>query len=427
MRGLWRAVLDEVAPYDAGKSLEAIAKDLGIEDLIRLSANESPLGPSPRAIEALRREAPRAHLYPDGGSTQLRAMLGERLGVPASWLMAGNGADELLALIARAAYDPGDEVLVPHPAFEPYGTEAILSGATVVSSPLLGYETDLEDMQRRVTPRTKAVIICTPHNPASTIVLRPRLERLIGALGGDPPLVILDEAYRDFCDDPETADGVDFVRRHSTVIALRTFSKIAGLAGLRIGYAIARPEAIERLNRVRAPYNVNRLAQVAAAAALEDKEHLERTRAVILAERPRLRNALEARGAPSPPSQANFLLVRVGDRASVDPPGPPRSGHPGARRCRRGLSRPPPHRDRHARPKQPPPDRLGSSHRSSRALARPPGAGRATDGRGDSSAGRRRREPEQAAPRGAAARAASRAAEPAPPGSGAPPSPRTPA
>jgi len=317
MRGLWRAVLDKVAPYDAGKSLEAIAKDLGIEDLIRLSANESPLGPSPRAIEALRREAPRAHLYPDGGSTQLRAMLGERFGVPASWLMAGNGADELLALIARAAYDPGDEILVPHPAFEPYGTEAILSGATVVSSPLQGYETDLEDMQRRVTPRTKAVIICTPHNPASTIVTRPRLERLIGALGGDPPLVILDEAYRDFCDDPETADGVDFVRRHPTVIALRTFSKIAGLAGLRIGYAVARPEAIERLNRVRAPYNVNRLAQVAAAAALEDTGHLERTRTVILAERPRLRNALEARGAPSPPSQANFLLVRVDDRASA--------------------------------------------------------------------------------------------------------------
>ena len=367
MRRLWRAVLDEVAPYDAGKSLEAIAKDLGIEDLIRLSANESPLGPSPRAIEALRREAPRAHLYPDGGSTQLRAMLGERLGVPASWLLAGNGADELLALIARAAYDPGDEVLVPHPAFEPYGTEATLSGATVVSSPLLGYETDLEDMQRRVTPRTKAVIICTPHNPASTIVPRPRLERLIGSLGGDPPLVILDEAYRDFCDDPETADGVDFVRRHPTVIALRTFSKIAGLAGLRIGYAIARPEAIERLNRVRAPYNVNRLAQVAAVAALEDKEHLERTRAVILAERPRLRDALEARGAPSPPSQANFLLVRVGDRASAIRQAPPRSGHPGARRRRRRLPRPPPHRDRHARPEQPPPRPPGTKPPSSRA------------------------------------------------------------
>ena len=119
MRGLWRAVLDEVAPYDAGKSLETIAKDLGIDDLIRLSANESPLGPSPRAIEALRREAPRAPLYPDGGSTQLRAMLGARLGVPPSWRIAGTGADELLALSARAASDPGDEVLIPQPAFEP--------------------------------------------------------------------------------------------------------------------------------------------------------------------------------------------------------------------------------------------------------------------------------------------------------------------
>jgi histidinol-phosphate aminotransferase len=317
MRGLWRAVLDGVAPYDAGKSLEALAVDLGIDDLMRLSANESPLGPSPRVIEALRREAPRVHLYPDGGSGQLRATLGEKLGVPPSWLLVGNGADELLALIARAAYDAGDEVLVPRPAFEPYATEAILSGATVVSSPLDGYETDLEDMQRRVTPRTKAVIICTPHNPGSTMVPRRGLERLIGSLGGDPPLVVLDEAYRDFCDDPETADGVDLVRRHPTVIALRTFSKIAGLAGLRVGYAIARAEAIERLNRVRAPYNVNRLAQIAAVAALDDKEHLDRTRDVILAERPHLREALAARGAPSPPSQANFLLVKVGDRASA--------------------------------------------------------------------------------------------------------------
>ena len=316
MRQLWRPVLEKVAPYDAGKSLEAIAKDLGIEDLVRLSANESPLGPSPRVIAVLQREAARAHLYPDGGSSHLRAALSEALGVPADWLVAGNGADELLALIARAAYDPGDEIVIPHPAFEPYGTEATLSAAVVIASPLKGYETDIEDMRRRVTPRTKAVIVCTPHNPASTIVPRAALEQLCGSLGNEPPLVILDEAYRDFCDDPDTADGVDFVRRYPTVIALRTFSKIAGLAGLRVGYAIARPESIERLNRVRAPFNVNRLGQVAAVAALEDREHLERTRAVILAERPRLRTALERRGAPSPRSQANFLLVKVGDHVA---------------------------------------------------------------------------------------------------------------
>jgi len=312
VRHLLRSVLDQVAPYDAGPPIE---NELRAGVLARLSANESPLGPSPRAVEALRREIGRVHLYPDGGSSELREALGRRLGVGPDWLVVGNGADELIGLLARAAFEPGDDVLLPQPAFEPYGSEATLAGARVVHSPLRAYETDLEDMRRRVTPRTKAVFLCTPHNPASTIVRREPIEAFVKALGEDPPLCIIDEAYRDFCDDPDTVDGVDLVRRYPTVIALRTFSKIAGLAGLRIGYAIARPACVTMLNRVRAPYNVNRLAQVAAVAALEDTDHLERTRALILAERPRLRAALEARGAPSPPSQANFLLVNVGERA----------------------------------------------------------------------------------------------------------------
>ncbi len=305
--------MDKVAPYDAGQPLE---EALRAGSIVRLSANESPLGPSPKVVDALRREAVRVHFYPDGNSTELREALGQRLDVGADWLVVGNGADELLGLLARAAYDEGDDVVIPQPAFEPYGTEAILAGANVVASPLNGYETDLDDMRRRVTVRTKAVIICTPHNPASTLVPRGRLEAFLESLGDDPPLCVLDEAYRDFSDDPDTADGVDLVRRYPAVVALRTFSKIAGLAGLRIGYAIARPESIEVLNRVRAPYNVNRLAQVAALAALEDPDHLARTRAVVLAERPRLRGALAERGAPSPPSQSNFLLVKVGDRAT---------------------------------------------------------------------------------------------------------------
>jgi histidinol-phosphate aminotransferase len=314
MRRLWRRVVDKVAPYDAGQPME---EQLRAGAVIRLSANESPLGPSPKVVEALRREAPRVHLYPDGGSTALRSLLGQRLDVGPDWLVVGNGADELLGLLARAAFEPGDDIVIPQPAFEPYGTEAMLAGANVIHSPLDGYETDLDDMLRRLTPRTKAVFICTPHNPASTVVRRENLQRFLDALGDDPPLCVVDEAYRDFCDDPDTADGVDLVRRYPTVIALRTFSKIAGLAGLRIGYAIARPEHIDVLNRVRAPYNVNRMGQVAAVAALEDPAHLERTRALILAERPRLRAALAERGAPSPPSQANFLLVRVGERASL--------------------------------------------------------------------------------------------------------------
>jgi histidinol-phosphate aminotransferase len=315
MRRLWRDVLDRVDPYDAGKSLEVVARELGLDTVLRLSSNENPIGPSPRVVEAIRREAPRAHLYPDGGGTEVRQALAKRLGAPPESIVLGNGADELLSMLARASLDPGDEVVIPHPAFEPYGTEATLSGATVVRSPLRGYEQDLDDMLARVTPRTKCVTICTPHNPAATIVRRRPLERFLDALGADPPLVILDEAYIDFCDDDDTADGVVLQRRYPTLISLRTFSKIAGLAGLRIGYAIARPEHIERLNRVRAPFNVNRLAQVAAAAALADSEHLERTRRVVLEERPRLQAALAERGTPAPPSQANFVLAKVGERA----------------------------------------------------------------------------------------------------------------
>ena len=317
MRRLWRGVLDQVAAYDAGKSLEAVARELGLETVLRLSANESPLGPSPRVIEAIRREAERVHLYPDGGCTEVRQALASRLGVSADSIVVGNGADELLAMLARAAFDQGDEVLMPHPAFEPYGTEATLSGATVVQSPLRDYDQDLDDLLRRVTARTTCVFLCTPHNPAATIIRRAPLERFLQALGDDPPLVVLDEAYRDFCDDPDTPDGVVLQRTHSTLISLRTFSKIAGLAGMRIGYAIARPEHIERLNRVRAPFNVNRLAQIAAVAALQDVEHLARTRQVVLEERPRLQAALAQRGAPSPPSQANFILVKAGDQAGA--------------------------------------------------------------------------------------------------------------
>jgi len=302
MRRIWREALRAVTPYEAGKPLEALEKELGLPAILRLSANESPLGPSPMVIEALRREAGRAHLYPDGGSTALREALGRRLDVSPDWIIAGNG---------------GDEILMPHPAFEPYDIEARLSGATPVRSPLKGYDTDLDDILARVTPRTKTVFLCTPHNPATTIVRRGPLERFLAALGDDPPLVVLDEAYRDFCDDPETADGVQLAKRYPRLISLRTFSKIAGLAGLRVGYAVAQPDVIGWLDRVRAPFNVNRFAQVAGVAALEDAAHLERTRALILAERPRLLAEVARRGAPAPPSQSNFILPRVGGQADA--------------------------------------------------------------------------------------------------------------
>ncbi len=317
MRRLWRAVLDSVSPYEAGIPPEKLQTDLGIDRIIRLSANENPLGPSPRAAEAVIREARNAHLYPDGSGLALRQALAHRLGVTPEVILLGNGADEILALIAWVAFEPGDEVVIPHPSFEPYGTVVTLSGATPVWSPLANYQTDLADMAQRVTARTKALFLCSPNNPTGSVIPAAPLERFLAGLSEDPPLVILDEAYRDFVEDPEAADGIALLPRHPTLIVLRTFSKIAGLAGLRVGYAVARPEVIEKLNRVRAPYNVNRLAQAAAVAALADREHWERTARLIQEERRFLTAGLIKRGFFVAPSQANFLLVRVGEEAEV--------------------------------------------------------------------------------------------------------------
>src|SRR6185369_863716 len=236
MRNLWRDVLARLAPYDSGRPLDALAAELGLPGITRLSANENPLGPSPRVIQAIADAARSVHLYPDGASVAVRDALGHRLGVAPEQIVLGNGADELLNMIAWAAFEPGDEVVVPQPSFEPYTTMVTLMGATLVASPLRHYETDLDDVAARLTRRTKAILLCSPHNPATTIIRRGPLEALLDALGPEGPLVVLDEAYRDFCDDPDYPDGVALLTRYPRLLVLRTFSKIAALAGLRVGY-----------------------------------------------------------------------------------------------------------------------------------------------------------------------------------------------
>ena len=308
----WRPILSEIVPYVVPPPLDALAAELG-HPVLRLSANENPLGPSPLAVAAIRREAERIHLYPDGGAPALAEAVAESLGVAPGQLIFGNGGDEILTLLARALLDPGDEVVVPDPSFEPYTTTARLAGAKVVTSPLRDYRIDLHDVLGHIGPRTKLVCLSSPHNPTGTVLDRTAWEGFCARCPGDV-VVLLDEAYVDFIEAPErAADGLATLRtRPESLILLRTFSKIAGLAGLRVGYAIGGPDAIGYLERTREPFNVGRVAQAGAVAATHDLAHREATRHLVLAERRALAAAFAGRGLSHPPTEANFFLVRLG-------------------------------------------------------------------------------------------------------------------
>lgn len=315
VRPLIRRSVRKIIPYEPPPPLDHLRAEIGRE-VLRLSANESPLGPSPLAVAAIRDEATRAHLYPDGGAQPLRAALAKSLGLSPGHFLVGNGADELIGLVARACVGPRDEVLVPHPAFEPYETAAQVMGAKIVRSPLRDYRIDLPDLLAKVTPRTKVIFLANPHNPTGAMIRRAELDAFVETLPPDP-LLLLDEAYWEFADDPEFPVGTELLPGRPRLLILRTFSKIAGLAGLRIGYAIGPPKLIRDLNRVREPFNVNRLAQVAALAALQDVDHRERTRMVVREEREFLIDEYRRRGFRPVPTQANFILVAVGPEAAA--------------------------------------------------------------------------------------------------------------
>jgi len=315
MRPLIRRPVRRLVPYEPPPPLDQLEAEIG-RDVLRLSANESPIGPSPLAVAAIRDEAQRAHLYPDGSAHALRAALAGQLGVSPDHLLFGNGADELIGFVARASLGPRDEVVVPHPAFEPYESAAQIMGAATIRSPLRDYHIDLSDFLTKVTKRTKIVFLANPHNPTGTIVSKREFEAFLDALAPEP-LLVVDEAYWEFADDPEFPAGTEFLARRPRLLILRTFSKIAGLAGLRIGYAIGAPRLIRDLNRVREPFNVNRLAQAAALAALKDAEHRERTRAIVREERLFLSGEYRRRGLRPVPTQANFFLVEVGPEAAT--------------------------------------------------------------------------------------------------------------
>ncbi len=310
-RRLARREVVDLPVYSPGRSPEEAARDLGISDCLKMASNENPLGPSPLALRAAAEELKKANVYPDPESGELRDALAERLGLDRECLLVTHGADEALDLIAYAFLEPGDRVVVADPTFSSYELAALTMGAVIDKVPLKDYRQDLEAMLGAVGPRTKAVFLCSPLNPTGTALGMEEWERFLRRFPGDA-LLVLDEAYVDFMDDEERWESLAYFEGRPWLVVTRTFSKAHGLAGLRVGYAVCSPQVRELLEKVKLPFNVNRVGQAAALAALDDREHLERTREVNRRGKERLYRVLEECGFDYVPTQANFILVRNG-------------------------------------------------------------------------------------------------------------------
>ena len=304
--------------YQPGRPIEEVARELGLPaaDIIKLASNENPLGPSPAALGAMERVLKNLHLYPDGNAFYLKRRLAEKLGVRPENLILGNGSNEILEFIGHALIVPGTEVIASQYCFAVYPIVTALFGGTLVTVPARALGHDLPAMLRAVTPRTRVVFAANPNNPTGTLAPDADVLRLVHET---PPhvLVALDQAYVEFLDAP--LDLLPFVRsgERPNLLLLRTFSKIYGLAGLRLGYGIGHPDLIAALEKIRQPFNINALVQAGALAALDDEEHIARTRLNNTAGRKFFEHACPQLGVKFVPSSANFLLLHVGDGARV--------------------------------------------------------------------------------------------------------------
>ncbi len=310
--------LASIPVYVPGKPIEEVAREFGLEpsSVIKLASNENPLGPSPKALEAMQRVIRQLHLYPDGNAFYLKQKLAQFLGVTPQHLSLGNGSNEILEFLGHAFLRPGDEVVVSQYCFAVYPIVAALFGATLVTVPAHGLAADIRAMIAAITPKTRMLCLANPNNPTGTLASRDDIDRLLDEV---PPhvLLVMDEAYVEFLDSP--IDCLPFIRSgdRPNLVVTRTFSKIFGLAGLRLGYAIAVPDVIGHLEKVRQPFNLNAIAQAGALAALEDHEHLARTKSNNREGLAYLESSMTALGLPFIPSHANFVLAQVGDGLAV--------------------------------------------------------------------------------------------------------------
>lgn len=296
--------------YQPGKPVEEVKRELGLEKVIKLASNENPYGSSPAAIEAIKNEFANISIYPDGSSAELASTLAKHLGVASNHLIFGCGSDEIIALIARAFFLPGDETIMADQTFSVYKSNADIEGAVSIEVPLVDGKHDLEAMLAKINDKTKVVWVCNPNNPTGTIVTDAELTSFLNRVPAHV-MVVLDEAYYEFVKDEAYPQSIPMLERYPNLVILRTFSKIYGLASLRIGYGVGRPEVIDMINRVREPFNTSRFGQAAATAALADQAFVQECSALNQTERDFLQGEFTRLGLPYFPSQGNFIMVNL--------------------------------------------------------------------------------------------------------------------
>lgn len=307
-----------LVPYQPGRSIADVERELGLTGTIKVASNENPLGPSPGVVEAIRNAATEVHRYPDGGSVSLVARLAEHLDVDRRRIVLGNGSNEVLELLARIFVGPGDEVVCSQYSFVVYRLAAVAAGGRPVLVPASGLGHDLDAMAAAVGPRTRVVFLANPNNPTGTIFDRSEWRAFLAKIPDDV-CVVLDEAYFEFVDDPGYPNGLNDLDAHPGLVVVRTFSKAFGLAGLRVGYGVAPLHIADAYSRIREPFNVNAIAQAAAIAALDDSAWLQRSVELVRESRQRWRDGLARLGLQGGPLHGNFVLVEVtdGDRVTA--------------------------------------------------------------------------------------------------------------
>ncbi len=299
-----------IKPYVPGKPIEALEREYGIRNSIKLASNENPLGPSPMAVEAIRENLANLNRYPDGSGHVLVRKLAEKFNVAPENVVIGNGSDDIISMLTQTFLNPGDEAVLPKPSFLMYEIAVKTADAVPVSVPLKSLAIDLKRMREKISTRTRMIFLCNPNNPTGTIIAADELEEFLKDIPEDI-IVVVDEAYVEFARDPRCVSAVRHATDNSPVVALRTFSKAYGLAGLRVGYGIMARETAGLLNRVRQPFNVNLLAQAGACAALDDNVFFDKTINLIHDGLDVLHDAFDRLSIRHFPTEANFFLIDV--------------------------------------------------------------------------------------------------------------------